>query len=203
MMAREAFDKLIKDYNFRTVLDIGSGAGLHSREFFNAGKTVAAIDMGKSIYHDRAGNNYDNVQLHHLNFYHETLSAHYDCVWASHVLEHQPSAGLFLGKCFDLTRGVFAVTVPPLKHNIVGGHVSLWNAGLLLYNMILAGFDCSEAAVKVYGYNISVIVKKKQVPQEVLDSLHSDAGDITRLQQFFPMKVDENFLGNSIKEINW
>ena len=70
----------------------------------------------------------------------------FDLVWCSHVLEHQPNPNLFLKKCFDILNddGWLCVTVPPRKDEIVGGHLTLWNAGLLLYNLIMAGFDCSE-----------------------------------------------------------
>jgi SAM-dependent methyltransferase len=201
MFASEALEKLIRDYDFQTVLDIGSGAGLHSKAFVDAGKTVSAIDLGQSIYYDRRGINYDRVNIHHINFY-EYYPTGYDCVWASHILEHQVNPGIFLEKCFNLTRTIFAITVPPLKHNIVGGHVSLWNAGLLLYNMILAGFDCSQASVKSYGYNISVIVRKQPVAQSDLNALHYDSGDVTRLQKYFPVPVSEGFDGQ-IPCLNW
>ena len=91
------------------------------------------------------------------------------------------------------------ISVPPLRHNIVGGHVSLWNAGLLLYNLILAGFDCSEASVKQYGYDISVVVQKKEA---ILPELNYDHGDIEVLAKFFPMKVKQGFHGQ-LDEINW
>jgi hypothetical protein len=82
-------------------------------------------------------------------------------VWCSHVLEHQPNAGLFLAKLIRDCRdgGILAITVPPAKTEIVGGHVSLWNAGLLLYRLALTGIDCRDARVKTYGYNVSVIVR--------------------------------------------
>jgi hypothetical protein len=99
---------------------------------------------------------------------------------------------MFLKKCFDDTEKFFCVTVPPAKHNIVGGHVTLWNAGLLLYNMVLAGWDCSEALVMVYGYNISVLVEKKQA---ILPKLRMDSGDIDTLSKFFPIQVEEGFHG--------
>ena len=104
-------------------------------------------------------------------------------------------------KCFDDIDegGIFAVTVPPLKHEIVGGHVTLWNAGLLLYQLILAGFDCSSASVKTYGYNISVIVRKKAA---TLPRLRMDFGDIEALSHYFPFPVANGFDGR-ILEVNW
>ena len=90
-------------------------------------------------------------------------------------------------------------SVPPLKHQIVGGHVSLWNAGLLLYRLILAGFDCSNAAVKSYGYNISVVVRRRNIQ---LPKLIRDSGDIAQLSAYFPKPVNHGFDGR-IDELNW
>jgi hypothetical protein len=71
--------------------------------------------------------------------------------------------------------------------------------GLLLYNLIIAGFDCSEASVKTYNYNCSVIVKKKPA---TLPKLRYDTGDIERLSQFFPFDARQGFNGQ-ILELNW
>jgi SAM-dependent methyltransferase len=203
MLARLALQKLISDFDFKTVLDIGSGQGLHARVFADAGKAVTAIDLGKSIYYGQRAENYDNILVQAVDFYSIDTTVQYDCIWASHVLEHQRNPGFFLEKCFQLCKNVFAVTVPPLKHDIVGGHVTLWNPGLLLYNMILAGFDCRDAIVKCYDYNISVIVEKKKVPSRILESLHYDYGDIMRLKEYFPFDVQEGFPGNEIMEWYW
>ena len=47
---------------------------------------------------------------------------------------------LFLKKVHSLLNegGYLAIIVPPRKPFIVGGHVTIWNAGLVLYNLILA-----------------------------------------------------------------
>lgn len=171
---------------FRTVLDVGSGTGLHAEILRKAGKEVTTISLDTA---DIVG-----------DFVTADLGV-YDCIWASHVLEHQRNVGLFLDKCFNCLRndGILAITVPPLKHNIVGGHLSLWNAGLLLYNLILAGFDCSEAAVKEYGYNISVIVRKKKAE---FPALAMDYGDIEKLARLFPFHAEHGFDGQ-LKESNW
>lgn len=94
-----------------------------------------------------------------------------------------------------------------MKNTIVGGHVSIWNAGLILYRLILAGFDCSEASICRYGYNISVIVKKKEI--YVLDKINYDKGDIRILEPYWPKEIkmrhkefDDAFYG-WIKRLNW
>lgn len=171
----------------RTALDIGSGDGWHAARLRSAGVSVTTISLqaGADIVGD----------------YLKADCGRHDLVWASHVLEHQPNPGLFLRKCFsDLNDGGWlCVTVPPMKGEIVGGHVTLWNAGLLLYNLILAGFDCREARVKTYGYNITVLVQKREAKLPVLAM---DFGDIEALSEFFPLPVRNGFDGN-IEELNW
>lgn len=182
----EAFEFLAR-FSFDTVLDVGSGAGLHADAFRALGKSVRTVSLCPPA----------DYVADYLSVVVEPV----DCIWACHVLEHQPNPGLFLRKCFaDLKDGgILAVTVPPAKPQIVGGHVSIWNAGLLLYHLILAGFDCSAASVKARGYNISVVVRKKARPALLLTMDH---GDIERLAPFFPLPVHESFDGN-IEAVNW
>ena len=111
-----------------------------------------------------------------------------DGVYCSHTLEHSHNVGLFLANLAAHCRpgGVIGIVVPPLKHAIVGGHVSLWNAGLLLYRLVLAGINCREAAVRSYGYNCAVVVR--YVPFD-LPKLKHDQGDIWKLRAYFPNKL--------------
>jgi len=193
LFGNEAAVKLAKDYSFKTLLDIGSGPpqGVNAANFFKElAKDVTRQDINPDYKPDILGD-FNNVATDKL----------YDCIWCSHVLEHQLNPNFFLTKIFHTLKdgGVLAITVPPAKHEIVGGHVTLWNAGLLLYNLILAGFDCKDAAVKSYGYNISVIVNKRTA---ILPDLLFDAGDINALNEFFPLGVYEGFVGK-IEELNW
>ena len=191
MFGDEAAKKLVKDYSFKTLLDIGSGPKSAAHSFFSeSNKEITRQDINPDYNPDLLGD-FNNLATDKL----------YDCIWCSHVLEHQLNVNHFLTKIFHTLKdgGVLAITVPPRKDEIVGGHVNLWNAGLLLYNLILAGFDCKNAAVKSYGYNISVIVEKKTA---ILPNLNYDAGDINALNEFFPLGVFEGFDGN-IQELNW
>ena len=191
MFGDEAAKKLVKDYSFNTLLDIGSGPKSAAYSFFSENnKTITRQDINPDYQPDLLGD-FNNLATDKL----------YDCIWCSHVLEHQLNVNHFLTKIFHTLKdgGVLAITVPPRKDEMVGGHVTLWNAGLLLYNLILAGFDCKNAAVKSYGYNISVIVEKKTA---ILPNLNYDTGDINALNEFFPLGVYEGFDGN-IQEINW
>lgn len=191
MRSKEAFDKLIQQYSFTSVLDIGGGAGSYKNLFEAAGKRVYTSDFINATFKGDF-NTYDFG------------SQKFDCIWCAHTLEHQLNINYFLKKINSLLieKGVLAISVPPLKHEIVGGHVSLWNAGLLLYNLILAGFNCKNAAIKSYGYDISIILIKDEIKE--LPGLVYDYGDIETLAQYFPTSLNarQAFDGN-IKELNW
>ena len=195
-----ALFKLISDFEFETVLDIGSGAGEHANILHNYGKKVTALDLGSSVYAKEKSEitYYDFING---NFYNLDAEKKYDCIWASHVLEHQPNPGEFIQKCISLLNqnGILAITVPPLKDEIEGGHLSLWNAGLLIYQLVFNGLDCEDASILTIGYNTTVIVKKK-----IRDNLELtwDNGDIRLLGNYFPDFVDEPFDGRIIKH-NW
>lgn len=191
-LATEALLFVIRRYRFSTVLDVGSGAGAHAACFRAAGKTVTTISLS-----DDYGNSPDRIG----DFLALEFEDSFELVWCSHVLEHQRNVGLFLNKVSSVLRpgGVLAITVPPSKQEVVGGHLTIWNAGLLLYNLVLAGFDCSEASVLTAGYNVSVVVRARKAN---LPQLRMDEGDIERLQKFFPLEVKQGFDGR-IDRLNW
>jgi SAM-dependent methyltransferase len=181
--------QLLQGLDFWSVLDIGSGSGAHADLFRQAGKHVTTVSIIEPA--DAVG---DYMKI--------DFPFRYELIWASHVLEHQRNPGAFLEKVRgDLKPGgILAVTVPPMKNQIVGGHVTLWNAGLLLYHLVLAGFNCSQAKVRTDGYDVSVIVRNE--PAELPADLVHDAGDLERLAHLFPLPVKQGFNGE-ISSINW
>lgn len=204
-LSGRALWKLISEYNFDTVLDIGSGEGHQAGVLLRHGKTVTALDYGESPYFKARDPNISTVVG---DFNKMQFPEPFDCVWASHVLEHQLNPHDFLKNVHSATKegGIVAITVPPLKHQIVGGHLSLWNGGLLLYHLVLAGFDCKEASILQYGYNISVIVRKRSIP---FPNVVFDMGDIRTIRPYLPEQLsfssnsgDDPFDGN-IQRLNW
>lgn len=169
------------------ILDIGAGMGEHAVLLEQWGFDVLTLDRNGNA--DLIG---DYIDL-------DLGAAKFEAIWASHVLEHQRNVGLFLDKCWHelVPDGVLAVTVPPLKPELVGGHLSLWTQGHLVYNLILAGFDCSKARVFQDGYNCSALVRKTEIS---LPALRMDSGDIKRLQDFFPPGVTEGMSGWEIEQ---
>ena len=200
MYSSEALYFILKNKKFNSVLDVGSGSGLQAEIFKSFGKTVTCVDIGRSDSFSK--NKFNNVVVDNFNDFNSNDT--FDLVWCSHILEHQRNIGLFLEKCYRLTSdcGHLCITVPPFKHNIVGGHLTVWNMGLLLYNMVISGIDCSKAQGKCYGYNISVIVSKLPLIDISKIKLSYDNGDLEKLKNYFPFPIKQNFDGN-IKLINW
>lgn len=178
-----------------TILDIGSGVNSPVDAWFTEqGFIVDTVDFkGSPTYRG----DYNQIDI----------GKEYDCVWACHCLEHQLNVNNFLKKVHSNIKegGLCAITVPPLKHQIVSGHVSLWNAGLLLYNLVLANFDCSQAKVLKYDYNISVIVKKRTI--QLPEDLTYNEGDLIRLEPYLPYKFlkkgPANSFNGDIRRLNW
>lgn len=189
MRGDEALHRLVHEYpDAERVLDIGSGDGEQAGILRASGREVTTVSLKEPA---------DIIGDYML----QAFPHPFDAIWACHVIEHQPNVGRFLTKCRgDLCEdGVFAVTVPPMKQAIVGGHLTVWNAGLLLYNLVVAGFDCAEARVGLYGYNISVIIRKREAK---LPELACDKGDIERLARFFPVPAHQGFDGR-IGDLRW
>ena len=199
-LAQEALYALVHRFNFNSVLDIGCGEGWHASRMVEHGKSVTCVDIGDSCYF-QDNPKQDGLELVIGDYLALDFDKPFDCIWLSHVLEHQLNVQQFLQKIHrDLKEGgVLAITVPPLKHEIVGGHVNLFNMGLLLYRLILAGFDCSQAHCKSYGYNLSIILTKKSI---VLPDIEFDSGDVEKLASYFPFGAVEEFFGE-IELVNW
>lgn len=184
MRGSQAFAQLTRDLApGSTILDIGSGDGAHAVAFRERGFQVITNSLIPPA--DVIGDFFD-VDLPVV-----------DAIWASHVLEHQVDPGAFLRRCFALLpdEGFLAITVPHDRRDLAGGHVISWSEGLLVYHLVLAGFDCRKARVGLYRRQLSVIIRKR--PRPPVD-LINDCGDLEKLAEFFPWKVQHRgtaFLG--------
>lgn len=175
------------------ILDIGAGKQEpHAKMFRSKGHVVDTVD-------------FFSTSTYTGNFMDIEFTKQYDVIWASHCLEHQLNVNMFLKKCYNVCSdgGLICITVPPAKDWIVGGHVTLWNAGLVIYNLVMSGFDCSNSSIKSYDYNISVIAQKKPF---TMPKLRYDRGDLKTLQQWLPSGLEYDKYGHfegKIHEYNW
>jgi len=180
---------------FETILDVGSGDGKASLALHNAGRKVTSIDLTapKNPYPWQ----HFVGDFMEWDFGRDT----YDAVLASAIIEHIQDTGAFLRKVRGLLRpdGWIFLFAPHYKSEIVGGHLHYWNTGLLMYNLILAGFDCLHGHFGWFGYLIAAFVQPTGVP---LPPLVHDAGDIERLADHFPIPVWQGFEGD-IERVNW
>lgn len=176
-----------KRKNLKTVLDVGCGIDQpHAAIMRDSGLNVKTCDF---FDHDDYQGLFTDIDFQDQTF---------DAVWSAHCLEHQTDVGSFLRKIKSIVKedGLVCITVPPLKHNIVGGHLTLWNIGLLYYNLILAGFDCSNGKHKRYGYNLTVCIDVKTI--NPFPSLKYDCGDIETLSEYFPFNARQGFAGDKL-----
>ena len=182
-----------------TVLDIGGGNMLAADYFNGKGSSVDVCDFPSSPYLSFRDNSADSPArtFYAGDFNSIQIEERYDLVWASHVLEHQENVGSFLKKVVAVCSedGYIALAVPPRKPFIVSGHINLFNPGLLVYRVILAGVDCSNAKIFQYDNNICLLVKR--VPASI-PPINYDIGDLGLLKRFFPKDLDitEGFNGD-------
>lgn len=187
MLADQALARFLEARPPRAV-DIGSGGGEHARRMRAVGIEVLTVDRRGPA--DRVAE------------FMALPAEPREGVWCSHVLEHQLDPHGFLQRLRQwlLPGGLLALTVPPLKHNLVSGHLTLWNAGLLLYHLVLAGFDCRDARLGSYGYNISVLMRRADA--ELPEGEMWWHGNFRLLNRFLPVPFHEGIDGR-LGDIGW
>tara|TARA_R110002126_G_scaffold5401_5_gene28546 strand:- start:2962 stop:3651 length:690 start_codon:yes stop_codon:yes gene_type:complete len=188
-------ENFINKIEFKTVLDVGAGECLQSKYFEQNNKLVSTCDFPNidgahctsKIKYDYPGNFLD------LDF----AGKQFDFVFSSHALEHQRNAGKFIDKMISVTKegGYLCIVVPIRKPFITGGHMSIWNSGLLLYNIVASGVDCSKSYIHQLDYDICVVVQLKKVNVNNLN-LTYDRGDVDLLKKYFPFNLKEPFNGD-------
>lgn len=172
-----------------SVLDVGSGGGIHARAFAECGAKVLCVDYGTSVYaRSSSANAQETAYVDFMNF----LPPHkFSLVWASHVLEHQRNVGLFIDKLIECCAddGYICITMPDPHRNLWGGHLTQWSPGLLAYNIVLSGVDLSSSKL-IRGTNeFSILFKPLKF---VLPKLTYDSGDLILLRSKLPGGLSEN-----------
>jgi len=171
------------------ILDVGCGKGApHAAAFREAGLKVTTLDAVHmaDIRYTFGGYAYqkDCGQW--------PLNDH-DCIWMSHVLEHCENTCKTISSAAHMAGedGLLAITVPQMKKALVGGHLHLFTAGTLVYQMIRSGLDCSKAMVCSSAREISVLVHVKWHGYSYGPPYHllRDNGEIQQLAKYFPWPV--------------
>lgn len=188
--------------SFSNLLEIGGGDGkasLHLIKKFK--KKVDLIELENSYYLKKLKEKKKFNKIIIGNFVKKKLKK-YDAILCSHVLEHQENIKIFLDKIYDSLKenGYLCIIVPPRKPFVIGGHVNLFNPGLLLYRLILSKMNCKKAQVISYDYNICVILKKKSIK---LPKLRYDLEDIDKLKKFFPFKIKGDGFNGDFFSVNF
>lgn len=187
--------KLLESYKFTSVLDIGSGAGEHSRFLEIFGKKCFSVDIAKKAHFTG-------------DFLEVELDKKFDAIWCSHVLEHQRNVGVFLDKIYDSLdeKGVLAITVPTHpRERLISGHISSWSIPLLCYNLIMAGFDCRNAKI-LQTFELGLIVRKKPARHSELRKPSAHGADNGRefheIEKYFPFPVQQGTTLQGMM-VNW
>lgn len=183
-LGKDAMYKLLTEFDFESVLDLGAGFGEQSRVFVNNGKKVTAISEYDGFDDDLKS----KTTLIIADYLEHKFDEKFDCIWASHILEHQRNLGFFLDKVWsDLKdNGILAVSVPPREILAGGEHINCFYPGHLIYQLLLAGFDMRDMRLKEYGYNLSIICRKNPNPPKVRKYC---ATCFSQIEEFLPQYV--------------
>ena len=168
-----------------TVTDVGVGRGITSWVFLQRGYQVTGLSLKETSPTVFAHEKYTHIQE---NLFDIDLPQA-DIVWASHVIEHMPNVGLFLEKCRSMTKigGWFCVVAPSDPTSIiVDGHLTFWTPAHLIYNLVVAGFDCKDDVWHTDGRDIGLMVRRKDRPHI---ELNYDNGDLPALAAYFPVPI--------------
>lgn len=112
-------------------------------------------------------------------------------------MHRQRNLGIYLDRAYDLlsSGGVCIVLCPAYTNNVGSGNTnSLWNAGYIIYNLIMAGFDCKYSKISTFENEIQLSASKTH--------RRAKSFSISECVDYFPFDVYQHFNGN-VKELNW
>lgn len=184
--------KFVSEFKFKTVLDVGCGDGF-AFEYLK-GKKISAVDMKPPSYDEVK---WPNVEYHQTELMDWTPPVLFDAMLCIHVVEHMPNTELFLKRIMSWvkTGGAWCLAFPPPKERIVGGHVHVFNMGLMLYNLVRIGIDCRKVTMVAKRYTTCIMGVKKEFK---VPPLKNGGGDIKTLSKWFPFRARHGFWGNKV-----
>ncbi len=194
-----------------TVLDIGFGRGQIPYRMKNEGKKVTSIGLELESYGvDLAQIEKDGIKLIEANVENMPFDDNsFDCVIASHILEHVPNMGIALQEIRRVLKknGYLVLLIPKYDDYICAGHINTgWNIGQLIYVLCLNQYNVRDGHFVEYGYSLCAMVQKSL---DVLPSLRGDRGDIQILEEagLLPFRIKEKngdgFDSRQLVAVNW
>jgi SAM-dependent methyltransferase len=178
------------------------------------GKKVTAIGMNFDWYGDLTKSHYANIEvMSDVDVCEMKVieAESIEAIWCAHTLEHVRNVGKALDEMFRVLKpeGLLFLTVPPFGHAVVGGHISVgWNIGILMYNLIISGFDVKNGEFINHKSNISAFVRKKEhLPFKVC----LDTTDMETLKEYYPSSIryvgtvaEKNiYFNGDLNAVNW
>lgn len=195
-----------RKFDFNSIMDIGTGDGFAARFFNEIGKkvTVTGYDMDAylSAPIPESIAIIKNVDVCAMI---DIPDESFDAVWCCHVLEHVLNPGLALCEMRRILKpdGYLFLVLPEYAPYLVGGHVTPgWNLGVLMYVLILSGFDVRNGEFINHCWNITGFVKKGEPVNT--DVLRFDKGDLEILSRLFPDNiVIQQGMDAELSKISW
>lgn len=184
----ECINYLLNNFDFESILDVGCGKMPYLDLFLKKRKKYLGIDLNPW---QENGNHFINTSLDNM-----PTNDKFDCVFSSHVIEHIQNTREFIDSMKSKVKdgGVLCIIFPRPKDLIVGGHVHVFNHGIMLYNIILSGIDCSKFKCLSYGNSNCVLGICRKV--EFNFELCHDHGDIELLKKYFPKELRDRIHGD-------
>lgn len=200
--SHKALSRLLTRYAFNDVLDIGSRDGASAQIFEFCGKHVDTVEISGNFQSKYQGD-FSKIEF----------DRQFDCLWCSHVLEHQRNVGCFLDKMFEATKegGLIAISVPCAISPILLGHPSIFTPAHLIYHLVCAGFDCRNAEFRIYDWQLSLILRKvtSKAPRTPIGMYPSgEFGSYEGMFDLFPPIIGEKLRAEQaawgeIESLNW
>lgn len=184
---------IVSNYKFNSVIDVGCGKG----DFFHYlnNKNIKVDGTGIDMM-DEADVLYKDFKYVKSNFNDYESDEKFDLLYTSHTIEHNPDTETFLKNFFKHGKdgGLFCIIWPPPKPQVVGGHVHIFNLGIMLYNIIRTGIDCSKVKLIKVGYNLCIVGEYSYFK---LQQLTYNRFEIDMLKNYFPFKAYQAFNGDT------
>lgn len=191
--AKECTQFLINNFEFKNILDLGCGY----MPYINLFNTKNIKYTGIDAFDPKIINKHkkSNAELINANFAdYDFKGRKFDCVYSSHVIEHVADTEWFIRLLSNLVNdnGHLCIIFPKPKPEVVGGHVHIFNPGIMYYNIIRTGIDCSQWKTVEKDYSFGLMGPCKKVPQP---KLTYSAGEIESLAKYFPFPARQGFHG--------